>query len=174
MRGNVFEYVTVTPFEKWAQYDGQSPQVKALGTDGSARLGAKLRRCEDSVQTFISAPLTDLSNLPNGELGPIGVFTRVRVANGKLADYENFMKNEILPYYKKANMRFQVSRRGLGANSNDIVSVSFASKFADLDKGSVLTQALGADGVIKLLAKSASIGTLVEQVVRRQVPDLSF
>ncbi|HTS26588.1 MAG TPA: hypothetical protein VMH81_11995 [Bryobacteraceae bacterium] len=174
VRGNVFEYVIVTPFDTWGQFDGESPQIKALGAQGSARLGAKLRRCEESVQTFVSTPLQDLSNLPNAELGTIGVFTRVRVSNGKLMEYENFIKNEILPYYKKANARYQVSRRGLGANSNDIVSVSFANKFADLDAGSVLTRALGADGVVKLLAKSAGLGTLVEQVVRRQAPDLSF
>ena len=54
VRGNPFEYVIVTPFEKWATFDGTSPQIRALGTDGSSRLGAKLRKCEESVQVFVS------------------------------------------------------------------------------------------------------------------------
>ncbi len=174
VKGNPYEYVTVTPFDKYAMFDGQSPQVKALGAEGSARLGAKLRKCTESVQTFYSAPLADLSNLTDGEIPPMGVFTRLRVAPGRMQDYQNYLKTEILPLYKKANARYQVSRRGLGANSNDVVQVSFVTKFADLDAGSVLTRALGAEGVAKLLAKSAGMATLVEQVVRRVVPDLSF
>ncbi|MGO8943346.1 MAG: hypothetical protein ACLQJ7_06700, partial [Syntrophobacteraceae bacterium] len=62
LRGNPFEYVMVTPFDKFAVFDGTSPQVKALGAEGAARLSAKLRKCEESVQVFVSSPLADLSN----------------------------------------------------------------------------------------------------------------
>jgi hypothetical protein len=175
LRGNVFEYVNVTPFDKYAVFDGTSPQVKALGAEGSARLGAKLRKCEESVQVFVSSPLADLSNLPSGDIPAIAVYTRVRVADGKMQEYLNFVKTELLPLYKKANVRFTVVQRGLGANANDLTQVrSVGDKYADFDAGSVLTRALGAEGATKLLAKSAGMATLVEQVVRRRVPDLSF
>jgi len=38
----------------------------------------------------------------------------------------------------------------------------------------VLTRTLGADGAAKLMSKTAGMVTLIEQVVRRRVPDLSF
>src|SRR3974377_2180724 len=62
VRGNPFEYVTVIPFDKYATFDDPNPMVKALGAEGSARLGAKLRKCIESVQTFTSNSLPELSN----------------------------------------------------------------------------------------------------------------
>jgi hypothetical protein len=107
-------------------------------------------------------------------LPALGVFTRVRVATGKLEDYEALVKSEILPIYKKADVNMTVTRRGLGANANDIVQVSWLTKMADIDLGSPITRALGPAGAAKLLAKSAGMATLVEQVVRRRVADLSY
>lgn len=175
VRGNPFEFVTVTPFDKYALFDGPSPQTRALGADGAARLGAKLRKCEESVQVFVSTPIPELSNTPNAEIPLIAVYTRVRISTGRMQEYQNFLKTEILPVYKKANVRFTVVHRGLGANSNDLTQVSFVGdKYADLDAGSPLTRTLGADGVAKLLAKTAGMATLIEQVVRRRVPELSY
>lgn len=172
--GNSLEYVTVIPLEKYALLDGPTPQVRALGAPGAARLAAKLAKCVESRQLFMSIPLPELSNAPANELPPMGVFTRVRVAPGKAPDYQNFIKSEILPIYKKANVGSTVTRRGLGANANDFVQVSWLSKAADLDAGSPILRALGPEGAAKLLARTAGMATLVEQVVRRRVPELSY
>jgi hypothetical protein len=175
LRGNPYEYVIVIPFDKYALFDTESPQLKALGAAGSARLAAKLRKCIESEQAFVSSPVAEASFLPDGEAPLIAVYTRVRVASGKMQEYQNFLKTEVLPLYKKANVRYTVVRRGLGANTNDLTQVSsVGDKYADLDKGSVLTRALGADGTARLLAKTAGMATLIEQVVRRRLPDLSY
>jgi hypothetical protein len=174
MRGNVFEYIIATPFEKYGEFDGQSPQVKALGAEGAARLTAKLRRCEDSVQVYVSTPMRELSNLPGGDLPPMAVYSRYRVANGKMQEYQNFIKSDILPLYKKAEVSYQVNQRGLGANNNDMVSISYVKNYAELDLGPAPTRILGADGAAKLNMKRGTMATLVEQVIRRRVPDLSF
>jgi hypothetical protein len=50
-----------------------------------------------------------LSSAPAGQLPALGVFTRVRVATGKLEDYETFVKSEILPIYKKADVGMTVT-----------------------------------------------------------------
>jgi hypothetical protein len=172
--GNTSEYVTVTPFDKYAVFDGQSPQVRALGAAGSARLVAKLQKCTESRQVFIANAMPELTTATPADAPPIGVFTRVRVAPGKLPDYEAFVKSELLPIYKKANVPITHTRRGLGANTNDVTSIAWLNKMADIDAGSPLLRALGPAGVTKFLAKSGTMGTLVEQVVRRRVPDLSF
>jgi hypothetical protein len=172
--GNTNEYVTVVPFDKYAVFDGETPQIRALGAAASARLVAKLQKCTESRQVFISNAMPELSTAALADAPPIGVFTRVRVAPGKLPDYEAFVKTELLPIYKKLNAPLTTSRRGLGANANDVVSVAWVSKMADLDAGSPILRALGPAGVSKLLAKSGTMSTLVEQVVRRRVPDLSF
>lgn len=172
--GNTNEFLTVTPLGKYAEFDGPSYLDHALGAAGAARLATKLQKCLESRQVFISNALPELSSAPAGQLPALGVFTRVRVATGKLEDYEAFLKGEILPIYKKADVGMTVSRRGLGADSNDVVQISWLSKMADIDVGSPITRALGPAGTAKLLAKTAGMGTLVEQVVRRRVPDLSY
>jgi hypothetical protein len=172
--GNSNEFVTITPLNKYAELDGPSYLDRTLGAAGAARLAAKLQKCTESRQVFISNALPELSSGPAGQLPALGVFTRVRVATGRLEDYEAFLKGEILPIYKKADVGMTVSRRGLGANANDIVQVSWLSKMADIDIGSPITRALGPAGAAKLLAKTAGMGTLVEQVVRRRVADLSY
>jgi hypothetical protein len=172
--GNTNEYVTVVPFDKYAMFDGETPQVRAMGAAASARLLAKLQKCTESRQVFISNAMPELSTATITDAPPIGVFTRIRVAPGKLPDYEAFVKSEILPIYKKANAPVTYSRRGLGANANDVVYVAWVSKMADLDAGSPVLRALGPAGVSKLLAKGGTMSSLVEQVVRRRVPDLSF
>ena len=172
--GNTNEFLTVTPFGKYAEFDGQSQLEHTLGAVGAARLAAKLQKCLESRQVYISNALPELSSAPAGQLPALGVFTRVRVANGKLEDYEAFLKGEILPIYKKADVGMTVSRRGLGADSSDVVQISWLSKMADIDVGSPITRALGPAGAAKLLAKTAGMATLVEQVVRRRVPDLSY
>jgi hypothetical protein len=172
--GNTNEFLIVTPLGKYAEYDGPSYLDHTLGAVGAARLAAKLQKCTESRQVYISNALPELSSGPAGQLPALGVFTRVRVATGKLEDYEAFLKGEILPIYKKADVGMTVTRRGLGANSNDVIQISWLSKMADIDVGSPITRALGPAGAAKLLAKTAGMATLVEQVVRRRVPDLSY
>jgi len=172
--GNTNEFLIVTPLGKYAEFDGPSQLEHVLGAGGAARLAAKLQKCLESRQVFISNSMPELSSGPAGQLPALGVFTRVRVATGKLEDYEAFVKGEILPIYKKADVNMTVTRRGLGANANDVVQVSWLTKMADIDAGSPITRALGPAGAAKLLAKTAGMATLVEQVVRRRVPDLSY
>ena len=172
--GNTNEFLIVTPLGKYAEFDGPSQLEHVLGAGGAARLAAKLQKCLESRQVFISNSMPELSSGPAGQLPALGVFTRVRVATGKLEDYEAFVKSEILPIYKKADVGLTVTRRGLGADSSDIVQVSWLTKMADIDGGSPITRALGPAGAAKLLAKTAGMATLVEQVVRRRVPDLSY
>ena len=172
--GNTFEYTSVTPLEKFAQLDGQSAATRALGAEAAARLTAKLSKCLESRQVYAGTLMPDLSNAPAGETPPVGVFTRRRVAPGKLEDYQNFVKTQILPIYKKAGVGFTVARRGLGANNSDFISVVWVSKLADLDAGNPITRALGEAAAAKLGATSAGMAPIIEQVVRRRVPELSY
>ena len=64
-------------------------------------------------------------------------------------------------------MRFQNGNSGRKSRRS-------SSEYAELDAGSPLLQKLGPDGVNKLLAKFTGISTVIEQIVRARVTDLSF
>jgi hypothetical protein len=91
-----------------------------------------------------------------------------------MQDFENLVKSDILPIYKKAKVSLTVNRRGAGANPNDVTMSTGLTKFADMDGGPFLVKQLGQDGAAKLNAKFTGIRTTVEVVVRRRVPELSF
>jgi hypothetical protein len=173
--GNSYEYVVVTPMEKFADFDAGNPLVKALGETASARLGEKLRKCTLSSQSFMSTRLDDFSNpSESSEPPPIITSTRLRIAPGKMPEFESIVKTDVLPVFKKAKAPYTVLRRGLGANPNDVTITTPHGNWADLDAPSPFVKALGADGAAKVLAKFTGVSTVIETVARTRAADLSF
>lgn len=172
--GNSGEYVTVQPFDKYADFDGDSAQVKALGAAGAAQLLAKLRKCMVSSSSYAITRLADISNVLDGPPAAVIVSARYRITPGKMADFESLVKSDVLPVYKKAKVGLTVSQRGLGTNPTDVTMTTQYHKFADLDGGPFLVKQLGQEGANKLNAKFAGIRNVIEVVIRRRVEDLSF
>jgi len=173
--GPGFEFLIVTPFEKYAEFDGDGAQVKALGEAAAARLAEKLRKCTESNANWIITELTNISNIiPNAPPPAKIVSTRYRIAPGKMQDFQNLVKTDVLPALQKAKSPVTINSRGMGANPNDVVATSPISKYAEFDEPSPLERALGSDGMAKLLAKAVGILTPIETIVRTRVADLSF
>lgn len=173
--GSGLEYTSVTPFDKFAEFDGESPPVKALGAAGAARLEEKLRKCIVSVNSFMSVSAPDLSNVIETSTPPrIIIATRFRVANGKMPEFENLIKTEVLPGFKAKKIPLAASHRSMGANPNDIVFITPVASYSEMDLGSAPVRALGQEAVEKLGSRVAPLATNVETIVRIRVPDLSF
>jgi hypothetical protein len=172
--GDSYEYLLISPIENMSQFDGQSPLVKALDTPGANRLNEKLRKCTVSATSYMITRLPEISNILEGPTPNMLVTVRYRIAPGKMPDFQNLMKAEVLPVYKKAKMGMIVNQRGVGANVNDVtVSTAFA-KFADMDAGPFMAQQLGKEAADRLNAKFIGIRNIMDVVVRRKVADLSF
>ena len=67
-----------------------------------------------------------------------------------------------------------VAVRGAGAQSGEFTTVTYYSKFADMDAGDPMVLTLGQDAVDKIGAKGALLSTGVQVIVRRRVAELSF
>src|SRR5215469_6042059 len=98
--GNPYEYVSLTPLGNYSELDVDTPIVKALGKEGSARLLAKTRKCIDSQTLFVSTRVEEFTSMPKN---PPSIWTtvRYRVAPGKNQDYESYLKTDILPVYAR-------------------------------------------------------------------------
>jgi hypothetical protein len=176
--GNPYEYVSLTPLGNYSELDADTPIVKALGKEGGARLLAKTRKCIDSQTLFVSTRVEEFTSMPKN---PPSVWTtvRYRAAPGKNQDYEDYLKTDVLPLYVKAKAAekiggFSVSRRGPGANTRDRTLVIYSDKVASMEAGTVPVQMIGQEAAAKLTAKGASLASLVEVVVRRRMPDVSY
>lgn len=173
--GNTFEYVIVNPIENFADFDGKSPLAKALEPAALANHGEMNRKCIESTTSFMSTRRDDISNLVQSDaIPPILVNARYRIAPGKMQEFINLMKSDVLPVYKKAGVRLYVLQRGPGTNPNDVTVSTYYKSFADWGGQPFLTKQLGAEAAAKVNAKFIGVRTLIEVVVRRRVDELSF
>jgi hypothetical protein len=171
--GNGAEYLTSTPFDSTAEFDNPNPLIRALEAPGAARLTGKLNKCIESSNSYMNTRLADISN-PLDTPPMIIVSVRYRSAQGKLQEYRDLFKSEILPVYKKAKVSVTVNQRGPGANPGDVTVVTGYPKYANMDAGPFLVQQIGQAAADRVNAKFAAIRTTIEVVVRRRVPELSF
>ena len=174
--GDAFEYVLVTPVGAFAEYDGPSAIEKGLGAQGYAGWLAKAGSLVTSVRRYIIRTRPDLSYAAK-RTGPpkLAVVHSVHVAPNRNADYENYIKNDYLPVMQKGEITYLVSQVIFGGDANEYLTLTLRESFADLDKGPVVIQVLGAEGATKL-AQRLPAGTLthVERSLTRFVPDLSL
>jgi hypothetical protein len=172
--GVAFEYTIIQPLTKFADFDSPEVQAEALGSVADARLTERLRKCVVSANSFLRTVLPDLSNPGENKNPPIVQFVRLRVAPGKMPEYESLFKAEALPALKKANSWVTVARRGLGTDGSDLTSETPIQKFADLDAPPPLLAALGREGTAKLMGRLNELATVVENTILVRQPDLSF
>ncbi|MFN0172543.1 MAG: hypothetical protein ACKV22_39695 [Bryobacteraceae bacterium] len=174
--GNSPEFQFVTPLEKMSMLDLPPVLDRALGKEGGARLNAKLRKCTFVSRNYLATVVGSLSNpAPTDRTLPIRVYSRYRVTPGKTAEYENYIKTEVLPHYKKAGVAMSFSRRGLGAPAaGEVVIVTQYENFAALEGGPPLRKILGEDAYTKLQSKAIGLRVLTDTIVRRHRPDLSY
>jgi hypothetical protein len=103
------------------------------------------------------------------------VVTFSYVAAGRSADYENYLKTDLLPAIRKAQpVGYVQSRTIFGGDAGEYVSLRYIDTFAEIDKGPLLTQALGAAAAAKINAKIGGLVTRQERRIIRFNPDLSF
>ena len=174
--GPAFEYVFLTPVANFAERDGDSPPVKALGQDGARAYGQKNRRFIASQRTYAVRVRTDLSYQPdpNAQL-PLAVVSEYSLVPGRTADFENYIKTDLTPAHKQLKTGgFAVYQPLFGGNGNGFVVVTMLHNFAELDQGPALTRALGPARAAAVQQKLGGIVAHVERTVSREVPELSF
>jgi len=173
--GNTYEFVGITPLDKYAQLDQPNVIVRALGPEAAARLSEKSRKCVNGSRIFVSTQIANLRDAPDSP-APVIVTTRRRVAPGKRQEYLAFLRNEILPLLKKAKADGKiagssVSGRGFGSFGGEITSTTYYPNFAGLDGPGLFGSQAEAT---KVLAKGQGLSTLLETVVRERIADLSY
>ena len=174
--GDPFEYIIVMPVDNFAQFDGGGPLEKALGRDGYAAWREKAGRYVASVRRYVIRTRPDLSH--QGKMaGPpkLGVVSTIRVAPGRGQEWANYTMNDFMPVFRKAGATYLVAETMFGEDVNEYITVTLRDSFADIDKGPIPVQVLGADGARQLNQKlPAGVITHVKRSFVRYVPELSI
>lgn len=172
--GTAFEYMIVQPMKKFGDFDLAESRAEALGSVVDAALAERLRKCVISTSSFLSTALPDLSNPPENSNPPVIQFLRLRIAPGKMEEYQALYKTEVVPALKKANANVIVASRRLGTDGYDLTFETALTKFADLDAPPALFRALGPQGVANLTAKLNDLAIVMENTILVREGDLSF
>ncbi len=178
--GESFEYVIIQTIESFSQYDEPMSRLrKSLGEEAYRDYVKKLRPCLVSVHTYGAQSRPDLSYFGKmaSMTGPpkLAVVNSISVAPGRAAAFENFIKAEILPVMKKADViGYFINQTVYGGDANEYTTVLFEDSFADIGKGSPLVRVLGQAGMEKLGLKYAPLVTRQERMIARYNADLSF
>lgn len=174
--GDVFQYVTITPIESFAQYDGDSAIQKALGRDGAQAYLAKAARFFNGVRTFADRERPDLSYVGKMTAAPtLAVVSFVQVAPGRGPEFESTLKTDVLPAIRRSGAAgFFVSQTVYGGDANAYTIVVPYNTFAEIGKGPAVQQALGDAAYRSLMRKNIGVVTHIERMVARYMADLSF
>jgi hypothetical protein len=174
--GEGFTYAIVTPISKFADFDQPPLIMRTLGADAARAYNEKLRRMIDHQRTLGIQDRAELSIQPPATAKIVGaVLTNVVVVNGHAAQYEAYIKDDLLPVLKRGNvLGYLVARTVFGGDANEYATVQFFDSFAEIDKGPLPTRVLGAGPATALTAKAAPHVASVTRTLLRYAPDLSF
>jgi hypothetical protein len=174
--GDLMEYTSIVPLANFAEMDGPSPLVKALGEAGSQRLLKKSGAYLNSVHRVTALAMPDITIMdPTASPGEYAAVTIWRLFPGKGAEFTAFMKDDYLPAMRKAEVKnFWVSRPIFGGDLDERFTVRPMQKLAELDGGPLTTKALGAEKAQALNAKLSKIVESTHYSIVRVRPDLSM
>jgi hypothetical protein len=172
--GNMFGIVT--PIDKFATYDMPPLALRVLG-DGPGRVyGDKLAAMTVARRTFAVQDRAELSMPPAPNVKFVAaILADVTIVSGHAAQYEAYLKDDLLPLLKKDNAAgFVVSRTIFGGNANEYHEVTYLTSFADVDKGPAQARLLNAAQRTAMAAKITPHVEHIERTILRYVPDLSY
>lgn len=171
------EFVFISPIRNMAQFDDESPMMKALGQEGAAALNARLAELAEPLGSSIVRTRPDLHYelAPGGPNPPLAVVTIVEVVPGKRMEFEAFLKKDVIPAMQKAKAHsYAVLEVMYGENTGGYITAIGMDSYATIGKGHPFQIALGEDGARKLEGRAAGIVSKITRFITRYRPELSW
>jgi hypothetical protein len=169
-------YAIVTPIDKFEEYDLDPRALRVLGQEAGRAYQEKNRRMLSSSRSFAIQDRAELSVQPVSSFKPkAGILTLTTVVSGHAADYEAYLKTNLLPVLKRGKVGgYLVSRTIFGGDANEYGTMQLIDSYAEIDKGPLTTQVLGPAAAQELNAKAFPHIASQHRELVRYVPNLSF
>jgi hypothetical protein len=169
-------YAIVTPIDKFEEFDLEPRALRVLGTEAGRAYQERNRRMLSSTRTFAIQDRAELSVLPMSDFKPkAGILTLTTVVSGHAADYEAYLKTDVLPVVKRGKVGgYLVSRTTFGGDANEYSTMQLIDSYAEIDKGPLTMRVLGPVAAQELNAKAFPHIASQHRELVRYVADLSF
>lgn len=171
--GEAFTYITIRPLESMQEFDEPNPMTKALGEEGARKWATKRATMIVSTRSYITQARPEMTLAPSPDYVPKLLFVvRQSIAAGRSTDYENYIKNDVLPIIKKTNPKGFVFRKVTnGGDTEMYISATLMDSFAEQEKWAA---ELLKEGYGNVVGKRAGLVMHRENAVYRYVPELSI
>lgn len=181
--GEMGKIYTFEPMDDLNLFD-QSPNrlTKALGEEGARALGKKTSQyLADGGHTWLARSRPDLSWTEQMTAPPkIAAVSHVKIARGRSADFENYLKNDYLPIVKKSGvLGYSVLTVMYGGDVSEYITLTFFNSFAEMEKNdpfmrSTVQRVAGAETAERNFQKTIGVIVGLEREIIRFRPDLSI
>ncbi len=167
--GNPYRFLITTPIQNLASFDR-----RGRSTPEMVALNSRLQKCITNTQRYAVLSLPEMSNpLPEDEEAGLMVINFARVSPGREQEYLEVMKIDFLAHFDEEKSHHWTGSLAFGGESG-FMHLFYVANFAELDRGSPVVRAVGADGAQQLAAKLAGIVTSSEMWIARHLPELSY
>ena len=167
--GDTYRFLIATPVENLASFDqtaDSDPEMTALVN--------RVQRCVTSWQSYAVRTLPHIGNpLPEDQTPDLMVVNVAKVAPGREQDYLHVMTTDFLPHFDEAEVHHVTGSLAFGGEGG-FIHMFYVDDFAELDKGSPVMTALGAEGAQAVTAKLAGVVTSSELWIVRVLPEVSY
>ncbi|MBL8189416.1 MAG: hypothetical protein JNK38_15510 [Acidobacteria bacterium] len=175
---------SVEPMDDLNVFD-QTPNrlTKALGEEGARALAKKTAAylADGGSRSWLAQSRPDLSWTEQMTASPkIAAVSHVKIARGRSADFENYIKNDYLPVVKKSGaLGYSVLAVVYGGDSSEYITLTFFNSFAEMEKNdpfmrSTVQRVAGAETAERNFQKTIGVIVGLEREVIRFRPDLSI
>ena len=167
--GNPYRFLITTPMQNLAGFDRRGRINSEI-----AVLNNRRQKCIDSIQRYAVLSLPEMSNpLPEDKEPALMVINIAHVAPGREQEYLEVMKVDFLAHFDEEEAHHWTGSLAFGGESG-FMHFFYVANFAELDLGSPVVRAVGADGAQKLAARLSGIVTSSEMWIARHLPELSY
>ncbi len=175
---------SVEPMDDLNVFDqAQNRLTKALGEEGARALVKKTAAylADGGSRSWLAQSRPDLSWTEQMTASPkIAAVSHVKIARGRSADFENYIKNDYLPVVKKSGvLGYSVLTVMYGGDVSEYVTLTFFNSFAEMEKNdpfmrSTVQRVAGEAVAERNLLKTLGVIVGLEREVIRFRPDLSI
>lgn len=169
------EFIYVRYASKWAELEAvEDPKMKEHA-GALAAIVARLNAATEGAWREIHSMQPELT-LPRPATMPNMVRTaRITVASGKMDELLALMKAVTVPAMKAAGVTsYGVGRVRYGAGTNQVMSHTGMSGFADLDGPTAIEKTAGREAYLKYVEKIGTLTTRTEWTIYRHRPELGY
>lgn len=175
---------TVEPMDDLSVFDqAQNRLTKALGEEGARALGKKTSSylADSGSRTWLARSRPDLSWTEQMTVPPkIAAVSHVKIARGRTADFENYLKTDYLPIVKKSGaLGYSVLAVVYGGDVSEFITLTFFNSFSEMEKNdpfmrSTVQRVAGAETAERNFQKTVGVIVGLEREIIRFRPDLSI